>query len=88
MQTICFVEYQLQKDGSVLTDDKTKKTIRPGEHAQEDEMNVKSAFLMKCASAAISKCECHTVKAVDYKGDVWEDCSMTFLHPQPETTQE
>ena len=88
MQTICFIEFQLQKDGSVLTIDDVKKTIRPGEHAQEDEMNAISAFLMICASAALSKCECHTVKAVDYKGDVWKDCSMTFKHPQPEATQE
>ena len=83
MQTITFLEFQSFSDGTIITDDKTKKTIREGEYAQDDTMDVLSAFYMKCAGAALSKCNIDTVKAVDYKGDVWEGCSLTFRHPQP-----
>lgn len=82
MQTISFLEFQAFNDGRVLTIDDTKKQIRD-EYYQEDAMECMSAFYSLCALAAISACDTHTVKAVDYLGNVWNGCSVTLLHAQP-----
>ena len=84
MQTITFLEFQAfvqgENAGRVFTIDDDKRTIRTGEHADEDIMSVLSAFHSKAALAAISSCDIHTIKAVDYLGNVWNDCDVTFNH--------
>lgn len=52
------------------------------EYDVSNEMQIVSAFHSKCASAAISSCDIHTVKVLDEQGNVWRDLSATFYHAQ------
>lgn len=76
MQTYFIVEYQANNDG-------TASAIPPlGYQVEnaEQEANMVSAFFSKCASAAISACDTHTVMIVDGEGNVWRDYKQVLRH--------
>lgn len=46
----------------------------------DSEAAVISAFFSKCASAAISSCDTHTVAIVDSEGNVWRGYKQILRH--------
>lgn len=76
MQTLFIFEFQAQNDGSA-------SAIGPLGYQVTDtdsEAAVISAFFNKCASAAISACDTHTVAIVDSEGNVWRGYKQTLHH--------
>lgn len=76
MQTYFIVEYQANNDG-------TASALPPlGYQVEnaEQEANMVSAFFSKCASAAISACDTHTVMIVDSEGEVWRGYKQILRH--------
>ena len=76
MQTYFIVEYQANNDG-------TASALPPlGYQVEnaEQEANMVSAFFSKCASAAISACDTHTVMIVDSEGEVWRGYKQVLRH--------
>ena len=76
MQTYFIVEYQANNDG-------TCSAIAPLGYQvanAEQEANIVSAFFSKCASAAISACDTHTVMIVDSEGNVWRGYKQVLRH--------
>jgi hypothetical protein len=76
MQTYFIVEYQANNDG-------TCAAIAPlGYQVEnaEQEANMVSAFFSKCASAAISACDTHTVMIVTSDGEVWRGYKQVLRH--------
>ena len=76
MSKITFIELQASNDGTVGILANTQYQV----DNQEQIMTALSAFHQKCASAAISSCDVHTVEAVDSLGQVWRDCYQVFYH--------
>lgn len=76
MQTYFIVEYQANNDGSCIA-------IAPlGYQVEnaEQEANMVSTYFSKCASAAISACDTHTVMIVDSEGEVWRGYKQILRH--------
>ena len=74
--TLFILEYQAQNDG-------TASALPPLGYQVTDmdsEAAVISAFFSKCASAAISACDTHTVSIVDSEGNVWRGYKQTLRH--------
>ena len=73
---ITIIEVQTSNEGSVafLIGDQVDVVDN------ESTMNALSVFYTKCAYAAISICDLHTVMMVDNTGRVWNDCYATFAH--------
>lgn len=83
MQTLFIIEYQAQNDGSV-------SALPPLGYQVTDmdsEAAVISTFFSKCASAAISACDTHTVMIVDSEGNVWRGYKQTLRHGHEGTTE-
>ncbi len=76
MHTYFIVEYQANNDGSCIAIAPLGYTV---ENA-EQEANMVSAFFSKCASAAISACDTHTVMIVDSEGEVWRGYKQVLRH--------
>ena len=76
MQTYFIIEYQANNDGSCTA-------IAPLGYQVENttqEANMISAFFSKCASAAISDCDTHTVAIVDGEGNIWNGYKQILRH--------
>ena len=76
MQTLFLLEYQAQNDG-------TASALPPlGYQVEnaEQEANMVSTFFGKCASAAISACDTHTVMIVHSEGEVWRGYKQVLRH--------
>lgn len=76
MQTLYLLEYQARNDG-------TASALPPLGYQVTDEESENaciSAFFSKCASAAISDCDTHTVMIVDSEGNVWRGYKQTLRH--------
>lgn len=76
MQTYFIVEYQANNDGSCTA-------IAPLGYQvtnAEQEANMVSAYFSKCASAAISACDTHTVMIVNSEGEVWQGYKQVLRH--------
>lgn len=76
MQTLFILEYQAQNDG-------TASALPPlGYQVEnaEQEANMVSAFFGKCASAAVSACDTHTVMIVNSEGEVWRGYKQVLRH--------
>lgn len=76
MQTLFILEYQASNNGSA-------SALPPLGYQVTDtdsEAALISAFFGKCASAAISACDMHTVMIVDSEGDVWRGYKQTLRH--------
>lgn len=76
MQTLFILEYQAQNDG-------TASALPPLGYQVTDidsEAACISAFFSKCASAAISACDTHTVMIVDSEGNTWRGYRATLRH--------
>lgn len=76
MQTLFILEYQANNDG-------TASALPPLGYQvtdAESENSCISAFFSKCASAAISSCDTHTVMIVNAEGDVWQGYKQTLRH--------
>ena len=76
MQTLFILEYQAQNGGSA-------SALPPLGYQVTDadsEAAVISAFFGKCASAAISDCDTHTVMIVTSEGEVWRGYKHTLRH--------
>ena len=76
MQTLFILEYQSMNDGSA-------SALPPLGYQVTDmdsESALISAFFSKCASAAISSCDTHTVMITDSEGNVWHGYKQTLRH--------
>lgn len=76
MQTLFILEYQAQNNG-------TASALPPLGYQvtdAESENACVSAFFSKCASAAISSCDTHTVMIVDSEGNVWKGYKEVLRH--------
>lgn len=82
MKTLTLIELQTSNSGSVAILANEQRTIRDGAEGAEDTMNALSFFHSKCALAAISKCDKHTISLVDDEGNVWRECKAVFPHAQ------
>ena len=76
MQTYFIVEYQAQNDGSCTAISPLGYQV---DNAEQEAAMV-SAFFSKCASAAISACDTHTVMIVNSEGEVWRGYKQTLRH--------
>lgn len=76
MQTLFILEYQAQNDGSASALPPLGYQVTDA----ESENACISAFFSKCASAAISDCDTHTVMIVDSEGEVWRGYKQTLRH--------
>lgn len=80
MKTMFILEYQAANDG-------TASALPPLGYQvtdAESENACISAFFSKCASAAISDCDTHTVMIVTSEGEVWRDYKQTLRHGHAE----
>lgn len=76
MQTYFIFEIQAQNDG-------TASALPPLGYQvtdQDSEAALISAFFGKCASAAISACDTHTVMIVNSEGEVWRGYKQVLRH--------
>lgn len=76
METLFVLEYQAMNDGSA-------SALPPLGYQVTDvdsEAALISSFFGKCASAAISACDTHTVMIVDSEGNVWRGYKQTLRH--------
>lgn len=76
MQILFILEYQAQNNG-------TASALPPLGYQvtdAESENACISAFFNKCASAAISSCDTHTVMIVDSEGNVWRGYKQVLRH--------
>lgn len=76
MQTLFILEYQASNNG-------TASALPPLGYQvtdAESENACISAFFRKCASAAISACDTHTVMIVDSEGNIWRGYKQTLRH--------
>lgn len=76
MQTLFILEYQVKNNG-------TATALPPSGYQVTDmdsEAALISAFFNKCASAAISACDTHTVMIVTSEGEVWRGYKQTLRH--------
>lgn len=80
METLYILEYQAMNDG-------TSSALPPIGYQVADaasENACVSAFFSKCASAAISDCDTHTVMIVNSEGEVWREYKQTLRHGRVE----
>lgn len=78
MNTFFILEYQASNNGSA-------SALPPLGYQVTDtdsEAALISAFFGKCASAAISSCDTHTVMIVTSDGEVWRGYKQTLRHGQ------
>lgn len=76
MQTLFILEYQASNNGSA-------SALPPLGYQVTDtdsEAALISAFFGKCASAAISSCDTHTVMIVTSEGEVWRGYKQVLRH--------
>lgn len=76
METLFVLEYQAMNDGSA-------SALPPLGYQVTDvdsEAALISSFFGKCASAAISACDTHTVMIVDSEGNVWRGYKQILRH--------
>lgn len=76
MQTLFLLEYQAMNDGSA-------SALPPLGYQVTDadsEAALISAFSGKCASAATSSCDTHTVMIVNSEGEVWRGYKQVLRH--------
>lgn len=78
MQTLFILEYQANNDGSASALPPLGYQVAD----MESENACISAFFSKCASAAISSCDTHTVMIVNSEGEVWRGYKQTLRHGQ------
>lgn len=80
MQTLFILEYQADNDG-------TASALPPLGYQVTDAASENaciSAFFSKCASAAISSCDTHTVMIVNSEGEVWHEYKQVLRHGHKE----
>ena len=83
MQTLFILEYQASNNGSASALPPLGYTVSN----QEEEAALVAAFFTKCAAAAISACDTHTVMIVTSDGEVWRGYKQVFQHGH-EVTEE
>lgn len=71
MRTYFIVEYQASNTGAC-------SALPPLGYT--DETAALSAFFTKCAAAAQSECDKHTLAIVDDEGSVWQGYKQVFYH--------
>lgn len=76
MQTLFILEYQAQNDGSASALPPLGYQVTDA----ESEAALVSAFFNKCASAAISSCDTHTLVIVNSEGEVWRGYKQVLRH--------
>lgn len=76
MQTLFILEYQAQNDGSASALPPLGYTVSN----QEEEAALIAAFFTKCAAAAQSACDTHTIQIVTSEGETWNGYKQTFRH--------
>lgn len=76
MQTLFILEYQAMNDGSASALPPLGYQVTDA----ESENACISAFFSKCASAAISSCDTHTVIIVTSEGEVWRGYKQVLRH--------
>lgn len=74
--TLFIIEYQAMNDGSASALPPLGYQVTD----TESEAALISAFFSKCASAAISSCDTHTVMIVTSEGEVWRGYKQTLRH--------
>lgn len=74
--TLFLLEYQANNDGSASALPPLGYQVSD----PESENACISAFFSKCASAAISSCDTHTVMIVTSEGEVWRGYKQTLRH--------
>lgn len=80
MQNLFILEYQAMNDG-------TASALPPLGYQVTDAESKNaciSAFFNKCANAAISACDTHTVMIVNSEGEVWQGYKQTLRHGNAE----
>ena len=76
MQTLFILEYQASNNGSASALPPLGYQVTDA----ESENACISAFFSKCASAAISACDTHTVMIVNSEGEVWRGYKQVLRH--------
>lgn len=76
MQTLFILEYQATNDGTASALPPLGYTVSN----QEEEAALIAAYFTKCAVAAQSACDTHTVLVVDSEGNLWRGYKQTFRH--------
>lgn len=76
MQTLFIIEYQAYNNGSASALPPLGYQVTD----TESEAACISAFFSKCASAAISSCDTHTVMIVTSEGEVWRGYKQVLRH--------
>ena len=76
MQTLFILEYQATNDGTASALPPLGYTVSN----QEEEAALIAAYFTKCAAAAQSACDTHTVAVVDGEGNVWRGFKQTMWH--------
>lgn len=76
MQTLFVLEYQAQNNGSASALPPLGYTVSN----QEEEAALVASFFTKCAAAAISSCDTHTIMIVTSEGETWRGMKQTFQH--------
>ncbi len=79
MRTWNIVEVQAWNDGRSAVPAGLAYQIKD-DSAQADEASAISAFYSKCALAAVSSCDTHTIMMLDGEGDIVHGCKQTFRH--------
>ena len=76
MQTLFILEYQAANDGTASALPPLGYTVSN----QEEEAVLVAAFFTKCAAAAQSSCDTHTIMIVTSDGEVWRGYKQVFQH--------
>lgn len=76
MNTFFILEYQAFNNGSASALPPLGYTVSN----QDEEAALVAAFFTKCAAAAQSACDTHTVLVVDSEGNVWRGYKQVFQH--------
>lgn len=76
MQTLFILEYQALNSGECAMTPPLGYQVTD----MDSEAALISAFFGKCASAAISACDTHTVMIVTSEGEVWRGYKQTLRH--------
>lgn len=76
MNTFFILEYQVSNNGSASALPPLGYTVSN----QEEEAALIAAFFTKCAAAARSSCDTHTVMIVTSEGEVWRGYKQVLRH--------
>lgn len=76
METLFILEYQAMNDGSASAIPPLGYQVTDA----ESKNSLISAYFSKCASAALSECDTHTVMIVTSTGEVWREYKQTLRH--------